>query len=95
MPHSMLLSLKNKILKYPTYSPYLSLFEKKKHTKKTRILIVITYLCVVLQINLLFFFKKKTDILAKASSEDFTCKKNQSAILDGYGNLIVSYFTKN
>jgi hypothetical protein len=62
MPHSMLLSLKNKILKYPTYSPYLSLFEKKKHTKKTRILIVITYLCVVLQINLLFFFKKKKRI---------------------------------
>jgi len=33
--------------------------------------------------------------LAKASLEDFTCRKNQVAILDGIKSLIVPYFTKN
>jgi len=49
--------IEKQILKYHANSPYLSL--KKKNTNKTRILIVISYFCVVLQINLLLFFQNK------------------------------------
>ena len=39
--------------------------------------------------------KIKTDILTKIRREDFKCIKNQAAILNEIGSLIVSYFTKN
>jgi hypothetical protein len=33
--------------------------------------------------------------LAKAGWEDFKCIKNQGAILDGIGSVIISHFTQN
>jgi hypothetical protein len=38
--------------------------------------------------------KIKTIILEKASLEDFICRKNQTAILDGIGSLIVYHLPK-
>jgi hypothetical protein len=50
--------------------------------------------------NSSFFFSKtknkiKTSVLAKASLENFTCRKNQAVILDGIGRLIIPHFTQN
>jgi len=51
------------------------------------------------QIHLFTFQNKKhqikTGVLAKASWKNFTCRKNQAAILDGVDSLIVPHFTQN
>jgi hypothetical protein len=72
-----------------------------------RILTVITYFWIIHQILPFFLLHKKTknnnnnnnnkkiDILAKANWEDSKYTKNQVAILDGIGGLIVPHCTQN